>query len=243
METLEKTFNVPSNGYFGGPKTITLRAMTTREEKILYTAKDFNFLERLIKSCCVEPKDLDTGLLHQNDLMFLTFALRELTFGSTYEQEITCPECGVKFTTDIDIGEMETTILDTKGLAKKLEVKLPVNGDTLQLKLLSKGESNKIERLVKNKTAKGKLKSPDEYEFLLKLAALIDTRNGEDFESEEAKLNYTDNLNLRDLNVIQNTLVDVDFGIDNTNFRVCSNCGEEVEVRGLIAPEFFRPTK
>ena len=52
METLEKTFNVPSNGYFGGPKTITLRAMTTREEKILYTAKDFNFLERLIKSCC-----------------------------------------------------------------------------------------------------------------------------------------------------------------------------------------------
>ena len=142
METLEKTFNVPSNGFFGGPKTVTLRAMTTKEEKILYTAKDFNFLDRLVKSCCVEPKDLDTGLLHQNDLMFLTFALRELTFGSTYTQTITCPECGSKFDTEIDISEMDVNILDTKGLDKKLEVKLPVNGDTLKLTLLSKGESN-----------------------------------------------------------------------------------------------------
>lgn len=243
METLEKTFNVPSNGFFGGPKTITLRAMTTKEEKILYTSKDFNFLERLIKSCCIEPKDLDTGLLHQNDLMFLTFALRELTFGSTYTQTITCPECGAKFDTDIDISEMDVQILDTDSLDEKLTVKLPVNGDTLKLTLLSKGESNRIERLVKSKAAKGKLKNPDEYEFLLKLAALIENRNGEEFTSEEEKINYTDNLNLRDLTVIQNALMDIDFGIVNTNFRVCSNCGEEVEVAGLIAPEFFRPTK
>lgn len=243
METLEKTFNVPSNGFFGGPKTITLRAMTTKEEKILYTAKDFNFLERLIKSCCVEPKDLDTGLLHQNDLMFLTFALRELTFGSTYTQTITCPECGHKFDTEIDISEMDVKILDTDKLDEDLNVTLPVNKDTLKLTLLSKGESNRIERLVKSKVSKGKLKDPDGYEFLLKLAALIESKNGEPFESEEAKLNYTDNLNLRDLTVIQNKLMNVDFGINNTNFRVCSNCGEEVEVTGLIAPEFFRPTK
>ena len=37
MENLEKTYNVPSNGVFGGPKQITIRAMTTREEKILYS--------------------------------------------------------------------------------------------------------------------------------------------------------------------------------------------------------------
>lgn len=42
---------------------------------------------------------------------------------------------------------------------------------------MSKGESNKIERIVKNKTAKGRLKNPEEYEFLLKLCALISTKN------------------------------------------------------------------
>ena len=67
--------------------------------------------------------------------------------------------------------------------------------------------------------------------------------NGEDFESEESKQNYVDNLNLRDLNAIQNALLQADFGIDNSNIRVCSNCGEDIEVNGLICPEFFRPTK
>lgn len=127
METLEKTFNVPSNGYFGGPDKITLRAMTTKEEKILYTSRDMNFLDRLIKSCCVEPKDLDTNLLHNNDLMFLTFALRELTFGSTYEQDIVCPECGTKQKVEIDISEMDVNCLDLKDLSEKLECTLPVN--------------------------------------------------------------------------------------------------------------------
>lgn len=243
METLEKTYNVPSNGVFGGPKQITLRAMTTREEKILYSSRDANFMRRLVKSCCVEPKDLDIGLLHQNDILFLTFALRELTFGNTYEQEITCPECGAHQEVEIDIADMDVSILDTKGLDKKLTVKLPVNGDTLQLKLLSIGESDKIERLVKNKAAKGKLKNPQDYEFLLKLMALIDTRNGEEFESQEEKQNYTDNLHLRDLNTIQNALLKIGFGIDNSNIVVCSNCEEEIEVTGLISPEFFRPTE
>lgn len=108
---------------------------------------------------------------------------------------------------------------------------------------MSKGESNKIERLVKSKSLKGKLQNPEEYEFLLKLCALIDTKNGEEFESEEAKQHYVDNLNLKDLNSIQNTLLDIDFGIDNSIVRVCSSCGEDIEVNGLICPEFFRPTK
>ena len=94
MESFEKTFKLPSNGYFGGPKEITLRAMTTKEEKLLYTSRDLGFLDRLIKSCCIEPTDLDTTTLHQNDIMYLTFALRELTFGNTYMQEVVCPHCG-----------------------------------------------------------------------------------------------------------------------------------------------------
>ena len=112
MKTVEKTFQLPSNGLFGGPKEITLRAMTTKEEKILMTSRDFSVFERLVKSCCVEPKDLDIGLLHQNDIMYLIYALRELTFGTTYNQEIKCPECGAKQEIEVDISEMEVNILD-----------------------------------------------------------------------------------------------------------------------------------
>ena len=243
MKTVEKTFQLPSNGLFGGPKEITLRAMTTKEEKILMTSRDFSVFERLVKSCCVEPKDLDVGLLHQNDIMYLIYALRELTFGTTYNQEIKCPECGAKQEIEVDISEMEVNILDLEELDSKLTVKLPINKDTLQLKLLSSGDIKRLDRQVKNKTVKGKLKDPESYEFLIKLMETIVSKNGEDFESIEEKQFYTDNLHMQDLVAIQNVLSSIEFGINPAIVRTCSNCNEDMEVNGLICPEFFRPSK
>ena len=243
MKTVEKKFQLPSNGLFGGPKEIVLRAMTTKEEKILMTSRDFSVFERLIKSCCVEPRDLDVGLLHQNDIMYLVYALRELTFGPTYIQEINCPECGAKQEIEVNISEMEVNILETDNIEEKLVVKLPVSKDTLQLKLLSSGDLKRLDKKVKTKTVKGKLKDPESYEFLIKLMETIVSRNGEDFESIEEKQNYADNLHMQDLVAIQNTLSAIEFGINNTIVRTCNVCNEDVEVSGLICPEFFRPSK
>lgn len=243
MNTVEKTFQLPSNGYFGGPKEIVLRAMTTKEEKILMTSRDFSVFGRIVKSCCVEPKDLDLNLLHQNDIMYLTYALRELTFGPTYVQEINCPECNFKQEIEVDISEMEVNILDTDEIDKQLKVKLPVAGDTLQLKLLSSGDLNRIDKAIKTKAAKGKILDVDSYEFLVKLMETIVTKNDEDFESEEEKKFYADNLHMRDLVTIQNCLNKIEFGINPSIVRTCKKCHEDVEVNGLICPEFFRPSK
>lgn len=243
MESFEKKFTLPSNGVLGGPKEVTLRAMTTKEEKIILTTRDMSVFDRLIKSCCVEPKDLDTGLLHENDIMFLVFALRSITFGDTYMQTITCPECGFKQDIEVNISEMETDILDPEGIEERLSCKLPINGDILQLKLLSSGDIRRLDKQVKMKTSKGKIKDPDSYNFTIKLMETIVNKNGEDFESEEEKRHYVDNLNMRDLITIQNTLADIEFGLDNTIYRTCSRCNEDIEVAGVICPEFFRPTK
>ena len=243
MNSFEKTYQLPSNGFFGGPKEITLRAMTTKEEKILLTARDFSMFDRIVKSCCIEPKDLDTGLLHQNDIMYLVYALRELTFGNTYIQDIKCPECGFSQEAEIDIANMEVNILDTDNIDERLSVKLPVAGDTLQLKLLSSGDIKRLDKQIKQKIAKGKIQDPESYEFLVKLMETIVTKNGDDFESIEEKRHYTDNLNLRDLVAIQNTLNKINFGLDNRVIVTCVKCNEDVEVNGLICPEFFRPSK
>lgn len=243
MNTIEKRVQLPSNGYFGGPKEVTIRAMTTKEEKIILSARDFSVFTQLVKSCIVDPEDIDMGLLHQNDIMYLVYALRELTFGSTYVQEVECPECGFKQETEIDINEMNITYLESDGLDEKLLVKLPVNGDELQLKLLSSGDINRLDKQVKNKTTKGKILDPEAYEFTIKLMETILTKNGEDFESFEDKRNYVDTLNLKDLVAIQNTLNKIEFGLDPSVVITCNKCNEDVEVNGLICPEFFRPTK
>lgn len=243
MENFEKTFTLPSNGLFGGPKQVTLRAMTTKEEKLILTTRDSSIFERLVKSCCVEPKDLEIDKLHTQDTYFLIYALRSITFGDNYVQNSVCPECGARQDFNINISDMETIILDTDEIEKELTCQLPINKDTLQLKLLSNGDNNRIEKLVKTRTAKGKVQDPDSYNFTLKLMESIVTKNGEDFESEDEKRNYVDTLHLQDLVVIQNTLSKITFGLDNRVLRTCNRCHEEVEIDGVICPEFFRPTK
>ena len=242
MKTYEKSFLLPSNGLFGGPKEITLRAMTTKEEKIMLMSKDFSVFENIVKSCCVEPKDLDIGLLHQNDIMYLTYALRQITFGDEYSQESICPECGYKQQIDVNISEMEVNYLDTDNIEEKLTVTLPINKDTLTLKLLSNGDVNRLDKLVKVKNSKGKLQDPESYRFTLGLMELITTRNGEEFKDIEEKRNYVDNLHLQDLVTIQNCVSKIEFGLDNTIIRTCQKCGEEIKLNGIICPEFFRPS-
>lgn len=242
ITTLSKEVDVPSNGWFGGPKKVTLRAMMVSEEKILYTAKDFSFIKKIVKACCIEPKDLDIKTLHPNDLIYLLYAIRLITFGSKYTDERKCPNCGLKQDIEIDISEMEMTQLETEGLTEKLKVKLPFDGSELQLKLLSQGELDEIDRRVKNAVQRGTVKDAEGNEFMLKLCKIIEEKDGEPFESEKHKLAFIESLTSRDLAAITATVNKIEFGFNTTVYRECINCGEEMEVTGTICPEFFHPT-
>lgn len=242
ITTLSKEVDVPSNGWFGGPKKVTLRAMMVSEEKILYTAKDFSFIKKIVKACCIEPKDLDMKTLHPNDLIYLLHAIRLITFGDTYKDERKCPYCGLKQDIEINISEMEMTQLDTEGLADRLKVKLPLDGSTLQLKMLSQGEIDEIDRKVANAVQKGIVKDAGGHEYMLKLCKILDEKDGEPFESDKHKLAFIEKLTSRDLAAIQATINKIEFGFDTTVYRECIGCGEEMEVKGTICPEFFHPT-
>ena len=86
--------------------------------------------------------------------MYLVYALRQITFGDSYIQEVTCPECGFKQEMEIDISEMTINLLDIDSIEKDLIVKLPVNGDELQLKLLSSGDIKRLDKVVKTNVKK-----------------------------------------------------------------------------------------
>ena len=239
METLTKEFELPSRGLFGGPTVVSVRPMTTKEEKMIYTAKDSSFLEKIVKSCIVEPKDIDMDLLHSADITYLLFMIREMTFGPTYGQSMNCPYCNHKQDVEIDITEMKTYLLDFDELNKYSEITLPVCGDKLKIRLLSNKDINEINKTIKQLTRDNKLQDPDGYEYSYRFAKLIETINGEEKEIKDI-ITYIDNLNLRDFNEIKRSLASIHIGLDTTNIRVCKSCGEEVEVQGITVPEFFR---
>lgn len=240
METLERTYKVPSAGLFGGPTEVTLRPMTTKEEKIIYTSRDMSFIEKIVKSCIVEPKNVDIDLLHPNDITYLLYMIRELTFGPNYKQKMQCPYCGLRQDIEIDITEMTYEILDLESLDEKLNVKLPVCGDTVQLKLLSQGDFNHIDEYIKRLVRQNKLEDPEGYKYVYRFAKMIKTINGEEKEDIKEVISYIDNLNMRDFGAIKEVLQDIPIGINTLNIRKCRNCGEEVEVFGAAVPEFFR---
>lgn len=240
METLERTYKVPSAGLFGGPTEVTLRPMTTKEEKIIYTSRDMSFIEKIVKSCIVEPKNVDIDLLHPNDITYLLYMIRELTFGPNYKQKMQCPYCGLRQDIEIDITEMTYEILDLESLDEKLNIKLPVCGDTVQLKLLSQGDFNHIDEYIKRLVRQNKLEDPEGYKYVYRFAKMIKTINGEEKEDIKDVISYVDNLNMKDFGAIKEVLQDIPIGINTLNIRKCRNCGEEVEVFGAAVPEFFR---
>lgn len=243
METIERSYKLPSNGYFGGPKEVTIRPMSTKEEKILYASKDYGFINKIVENCVVEPKDFNLDTLHESDILFLLYMIRELTFGPTYYQSGNCPDCGFKQDIEINITDMSYNILEVEDLEDKLNIDLPVSGDKITISLLSHKDIVDIDNYVRRLTRRGDLKDPESYQYVLTFARMLQTKNGEEFPEERAKIDYLNNLHMADFAQIKEVLSDIKIGLDMRVFYNCSNCGAEEEVIGTICPEFFRPSK
>ena len=99
----------------------------------------------------------------------------------------------------------------------------------------------------KTRVKQGRVKDPQSFEMMMRLANSIDIESAEDTEIDytkiENKIGYIDGLRMRDLSKIQNALNGYNFGINRNIYRECENCGEDMEVIGYIVPEFFHPSK
>jgi hypothetical protein len=243
IDKYTKEIDIPSQGYLGGPKRVTIRAMTTVEEKILYSSRDNSFIKRICKSCTVSPKVLDTNKLLPADLYYMIFQIRELTFGPTYKQPIRCPYCKLQQDAEINIADFEYKLLDDD-IDSKLSIELPISKAKVQLKLISQDAVDEAERASIKLFQDGKISDLEGYTLVRKLSAMIDSVVGMVFESENDKIAYVNNMHLMDLNAIRNTLNSVDFGLKTDVTVKCQNtsCNEDMEVIGTICPEFFRPT-
>ena len=234
---------VPSQGYFGGPSSVKIRRMTTKEEKIMFTATDASYLADIVKSCIVSH-DIDFHTLHENDLLYLLFAIRNFTFGNTYTQVHTCPYCGFKNNLTIDITSLPVNYLDHNNVDTLRKVLLPDSKDVLELNILTEGDVRDLNVDIDRAILSGKITDTAEFTFDTRLSRTIGDLNGIPFESPDKKKAYLDNLSLRDYNKLSNAADKIrnSFGmIRNTEF-ICKSCKRTMEVEALIAPEFFRPS-
>lgn len=244
VSTYTKEVTLPSNGLLGGPKTITIRAMSVAEEKILYSTKDSSYLAKLCKVVTINPKNLDLNKILPIDVSFIIFQLRELTFGPVYQQRIRCPYCGLTQDVDIHIDQFEYKLIDPEKLNEELYIDLPISKSRIHLRLLSQEERDFIDKEALNLYKDGKISDPDSYVELKLFSSMIESATGVEFTKSDDRYRYLMSMHAADFNAIQNAIGKLDFGIQNHVTVTCKNknCEEKVEVQGTICPEFFHPT-
>lgn len=239
------TVKLPSNGLINPNITeVTLKRMSTKQAKALYTTSDSNYLTTLLMSCIVEPVNIKTTDLHSNDIIYLLFILRYISSPKQLEQRVICdnPICRHDYTEKIDVQKLNVTYATPEEY--KMTCKLPDSGDIIEFKILSEGELINCENIANRKIKQDGVKPSDEEwtRAISKIAYMIKTVNDKEFDTFKEKLDYIENLSYYDFETFNKQYNDIitSFGVDRKIISTCPECNNTNEVMVYISPDFFR---
>lgn len=239
------TVKLPSNGLINPNITeVTLKRMTTKQSKALFTSNDPNYLTTLLLSCIVEPVNIKATDLHSNDVIYLLFILRYISSPKALVQKITCQKmsCRHEYEQEIKINELPVKYATPDEY--KLVCTLPDSGDVIEFKILSEGELINCENIANRKIKQEKIPVSEEdwTHMISKISYMIQTVNDKAFDTFTEKLNYLENLSYYDFEFFNKVYNDIisSFGLERNVVSTCPECGNTNEVYVYISPEFFR---
>lgn len=238
----ETTVTLPTNGnLYGedGPEDIVLRAMTTREEKLLLGSPNSHAFDSIIKACVVEPKNLDIGELIPADSNYLLFRLRIHTYGPDYDIVTNCPNCRARNENTINLEDLPVRELDDS-FSEPFIIELPMSGDKLECMLLRKKDLDAVDARSK-KIARRSKANVNEISFNYRMGKYIKKINGKEVSWDDA-VNYTLDMHGRDSAYFWDQLNKVDIGYDTELEIECDECGEIYNTMMPLSMDFFRPS-
>ena len=237
--------NLPSNGKFyngeDGPTDgiLSIRPMTGEEEQILATQrfiKKGTALDMIFSRCIKEPFKVENMLTI--DRTYLLIYLRGISYSNIYDVEIKCPECESKFSTELDLNELEVEYCP-ENFGPILEDKLPTSGLSFSYRLSRGGDETEIQR-HRERRVKNFGDSTDDT-LIYRTALLIERIEGITEKRELQTL--VKNLPISDVNYLRNCTSEPPFGVDTKVQIACPMCLAEFEVELPLESNFFFPKK
>lgn len=233
--TLEK-YILPSNGQLKDvPKEVTIRNMTTAEEKMLLGSSEDVF-DQIIKKCVEEPEKFNIDRIPLMDKNFLYVKIRIVSYGPEYKFEYRCPECGRVSSTTINLDDLEVTYLP-EGFKDPFDTfELPVSKDQIALTLPRNEDFAKIRSRVRRFQSKFPDAVGDE-SWVFGMMAFISEINGEPVNS---KLHdYVNDLCVKDASYLRHRVNKLEGGIERETTVHCPKCNNDVEVAIPMGINFF----
>ena len=246
----QETYTLPSKGIFYKStdkisSTITLRRMTTKEDKIrLRNQTQPEIIKDLLNACIVD-KDIEAGNLKLFDANYLLFQLRVLSLlDDTYKVALQCPFCSTEFIHEVNLTEVPINYAKKEDL-KLLELQLKVSQDKIKLKIPTLNQIINMQKKLEEYF--DQFPNADKVEKLsLAINAIyLDKVNGTDMSMTELAEEYITNLDIIDNRQLEKVISKLDtmFGISNNIKTKCPKCDREV-LHGLpITNELFSPSE
>lgn len=236
-------FTLPSKGKFYSeiPEVIHVRAMTGEEEQILATprwVKRGKAMDMIFERCIREK--INTEDLLSVDRTHLLIYLRGISYTPEYDVEIKCPECGVKFSTIIDLNQLEVDECPENFGPDDLKGTLPASGFTYRYRLAT----GRDELDVSNYRDKRIQQFGDQGEddtLLYRAATLLEEIEG---VSNKKEMQFIlKRLPIADVQHLRNEVNEPPFGVDTELNILCPACTEEFLTDLPLETNFFFPRK
>jgi len=244
----KESFTLPSRGIVyradeNIPESITLRRMTTKEEKIrLRNQSETEIIKDLLQACILNEK-VNAGSLKLMDANYLLFKLRVISLlDDKYKVRVRCPHCGAEFVHELNLSEIPVNYVE-QDILEKLTVKLPISQQTITLRYPSLDDLIKSGKRLEEYF--NMFPNVDRMESVISASEQlnIETINGQSLMSEEIA-DWYDNLDIVDYKVLQQAIQKLDniYGFDDNLKTICPKCNKEVTHGLPITGELFNPS-
>ena len=243
-----ETYTLPSKGLVYNPEDkipagITLRRMTTKEDKIRMRNESDNLIRKQILQACIMDKDVDAGKLKIMDANFLLFRLRSLSLlDDIYKVVCRCRSCGTEFIHEVELSKVPVEYMSESKL-KNFKVELPICGAKIDFKYPSLNDIIKMSDRLKVYFEQFPNVDKNETVYTTSIMLYIDKINNQDFMLEELE-DWVDNLDIIDNRALRDFVSKLDkaYGFGDNIKTLCQKCGNEV-IHGLpITNELFTPS-
>ena len=245
----QEIYVLPSRGLAykpedGIPESITLRRMTTKEEKLrLRQMGDTEILRDLLQACIVTP-NVQAENLTLPDANFLMFKLRVISLlNDKYKVSIRCPHCSSTYIHELNLSEVPVQYLTEEDINNMI-VELPVS--KLKITLRYPNLKTIIKSSKDMEDYFDKFPNADRLSEITTRAQLvyIDSVNGNSLLSEE-KQTWFESLDIVDYKKLAKAINKLEgiFGFENNLLAKCPNCGKDTTHGLPITNELFNPSE
>ena len=231
----------PSDSALSGQETVEIRAMTAREEDILTSRaliKKGTVITHLLQSCLVN-KQIDVDEMLSGDRNAIMTALRITGYGSSYDVEVDCPDCGERSKqafqlADLPIGRLE--IEPVAAGANLFEYTLPVTKKKVRFRFLTGTDETNITVMMERRKKQGV--TADTLVTTRLQHAIVSIEN----ITDKTKINhFIRNMPARDSLELRTFIDKSEPGIEMKSWMDCPSCLEHSEVRLPLGASFFWP--